>query len=328
MVCPALLLVTVLQTPAVQDVEPPAHPVDLRTSPLVELWLEVRMLSEADGLPQDEGLAAAVGAMRALGESLGSALGFGLLEGNLEGAADAEELALAFEDLPEVWRSRDGAEVVLRAPCIAAAAAVAEVEPRWRETQWPAREKALEEAEARIRAALDDRGPALYARLHQTLGLRIEGVAIPVYLVTTAPWPGAFTHRRFGGGGISFVAVEDGLSDLVEAVVHETIHALDIETPGPESLLVELRRELAAAGMQPRATRDWVHTLFFLEAGACIRTLLDPEHVDYGDRTTLYARSRPAVDVERPLWMAYTAGELERAELVAAIVAAATADEE
>ena len=47
--------------------------------------------------------------------------------------------------------------------------------------------------------------------------------------------------------------------------MHETIHALDIETPGPESLLVELRRELAAVGVEPRATRDWVHTLFFQE---------------------------------------------------------------
>jgi len=329
---PALIFVAVLQAPSVQGGGPPpssrGHPLELRTSPLVELWLEVRQLSEADGLPEDEDLAAAVEAMRALGEALGSAVGFGLLEGNLEGAADAEELALAFEDLPEVWRSRSGAEIVLREPCLAAAAAVAVVEPRWRENEWPARAKLLAAAEARLGAVLDEHGPAIYARLHATLGLRIEGVQIRVYLVTRAPWPGAFTHRRHGGGSISFVAVEDDLPALAEVVVHETIHALDLETPGPESLLVELRRALVAAGLEPRATRDWTHTLFFLEAGACIRELLDSEHVDYGERTTLYARSKPAVDVERPLWRAYTAGELERAELILSIVAAATEDGE
>ena len=43
----------------------------------------------------------------------------------LGSAAHAEELAAAFEHLPEVWRSRSGTEIVLREPCLAAAAAVA-----------------------------------------------------------------------------------------------------------------------------------------------------------------------------------------------------------
>lgn len=321
----ALLLVSGLQEPAALEVASPAHPIELRASPLVELWLEVRLLSEAEGLPEDEGLAAAVEAMRALGAALGNAAGFGLVEGNLEEAGDAEELALAFEDLPEVWRSRSGTEVVLREACVAAAAAVAEIEPSWRETEWPARAAALAQAQAELATTLDEHGPAIYTRLHATLGLKVEGARIPVYLVTRAPWPGAFTHRRHGGGGVSFVAVEDDLPSLTEAVVHETIHALDIATPGPESLLTELRQELAAAGVDSRASRDWPHTLFFFAAGDCVRSFVEPEHVDYGDRTTLYARSQPAAEVERPLWKAYVAGELEREELVADIVAAATA---
>ena len=313
---PALLLL-----PAVQGGEVASHPIELRSSPLVELWLEVRLLSESSGLPEDEDWAAAVEAMRALGGSLGRDMGFGPVEGNLVGVADAEELALAFEELPETLRSRGGAEVAFRRPCIEAAVAVAAIEERWWDEQWPAREEALAAAKARLEVTLEDKGAAIYARLHRTLGLRVREVEIPVYLVTAAPWPGAFTHRRYGGGGVSFVALEDELSDLVEEVVHETIHALDIATPGPESLLVELRQGLAAANIEAQDAHDWVHTLFFLEAGSCVRALIDPDHIDYGDRTTLYARSRPAVDVERPLWEAWTTGELEREQLVSAIVA-------
>jgi len=325
-----LLAPLLLAVPAVPQSKAPAHPLELHTSPLVELWLDVRRLSEADGLPEDDALAAAVEAMRALGQSLGQVpgAGFGLVEGNLEGAEDAEELALAFEDLPEVWRSRSGAQVVLREPCLAVAAAVAVIEPSWRDTEWPAREAALIEAQAELTKTLDAHGAAIYGRLHETLGLTVEGARIPVYLVTQAPWPGAFTLRRHGGGGISFVAIEEDLPSFTEAVVHESIHALDIGTPGPESLLTELRQELAAAGLDARAARDWPHTLFFFAAGDCVRTFVDPAHVDYGDRTTLYARSQPAADLERPLWKAYVAGKLGRPELVAAILTAATEDEE
>ena len=305
---------------SMQGGETVRHPIELRTSPLVELWLEVRLLSESGELPEDADWAAAVESMQSLGEALGREMGFGPVEGNLVGVADAEELALAFEELPETLHLRGGGEVAFRHPCIEAAVAVAAIEERWREEEWPRREKSLAEAEARLSALLEEKGSAIYARLHETLGLRVRDVDVPVYLVTAAPWPGAFTHRRYGGGGVSFVALEDKLSDLVEEVVHETIHALDLETPGSESLLVELRRELAAAKIEAQAVHDWVHTLFFLEAASCVRDLIDPEHVDYGDRTTLYARSRPAIDVERPLWKAWTAGEIERSELVADIV--------
>lgn len=289
-----------------QDAAPRPSPVEIHTAPLVELWLEVRALAEAEGEPADSQTAAAVAAMRALGEALGPAAGFGLVEGNLVGAEDGAALRAAFAALPETRRGRDGSEVVLRAPCVAAAAALAALEPRWRAERWPERETALAAAEGRLQAALDAHGDALYARLARTLGLASEGVAIPVYLVTKAPWPGAFTHRRFGGGAVSFVSIEDDLSDLVEALLHETIHALDVSAP-EGSLLEELRGALAKADVAPRPAHDWVHTLFFLEAGAAVRAELDPEHVDYGERTSLYARSQPmagpGVSMERAMLM-------------------------
>lgn len=321
---PGLLLCVGLHLPLSVE-PPPGHPVELRVAPVVELWLTVRTLSEQEGLPEDAQLATAVTAMRALGEALGTASGFGLVEGNLVDVADGAALVRAFGELPETWRSRGGEELRLRAPCVAAASAVAALEPRWREEQWPERETLLLSWRERLARAFDEHGPAIYARLRETLGLSAEQGSIPVYLVTSAPWPGAFTHRRRGGGGVCFVAIEEPLPDLVEAVVHETVHALDLSTPGPGSLLVELRQALGDAGVPPRAVHDWAHTLFFLEAGACVRAVVDPEHVDYGDRTTLYARSRPQVDVERPLWAAYVAGEMERPALIAAIVEAADA---
>lgn len=319
------MLVAALLLAAVQTPSPPGSRFELRSAPLVDLWLEVRALAEAEGAPGDETLVPAVAAMRALERALGAG-NFGMIEANLEDCADAEALAAAFADLPERTTLREGGpEVELRAPAVRAAAAVAEIEPRWRAEAWPAREKEIALVMIRLRERLDaEREAAIFKRLAANLGVRIDDVRVPVYLVTRAPWPGAFTHRRIGGGGITFVGIEEDVPyELLETVVHESIHTLDLLTPDNRSLLVELRQRLSAAGVDPRTARSWVHGLFFYEAAACVRAFYDPDYVDYGERRGVYARLRDVCETEAPLWEAYTTGLIDRDRVVAAILEAA-----
>jgi len=310
----------------------PALDLDLCVSPLTDLWFELRARGEAPPPNEEDLLTPAVAAMRTLGEELGSALAFGFLEGLLDGAADASRLRARMErELPELQTLRvpgGTRQVELRSLGLAVADALVEVEPRWRAEHWPARRNRLERRRLELEARLASQaGREALHHFYSTLGFATDGLRVPIYLTVHAGWPGGVTHfRQPGETGVSFVSLEQrGNGLILETVLHESIHALDVLRRGGTDMIDTLEARLTAAGLEPRAARAWVHTLFFVHAGDTVRSFLDPDHVDYGDAEAYYPKVGEIAEIERALWSDLRSGAVDREELIEALVEAASA---
>lgn len=129
-----------------------------------------------------------------------------------------------------------------------------------------------------------------------------------------------------------FVALTDHQdSQLLESVIHETLHVLDDSTRGESSVFNELQAALREAGL-PRdhsLRHDVPHTVMFVQAAETVRRMLVSDHVDYGDiemwgRPGLYARQPKITAAVRPVWRAYLDGEIDRAEAVRRMVEGVT----
>lgn len=329
MLLPLLLSVPLASPAAPGDDAAHAYRLDVRVSPIVDLYCELRVLAaDPSALSVDDPRAPAVAAIRALDRELGPLfLGWGLVEGGLAEAHSGADLAAAFGALPESWELRDGRSIALRAPALAIAAEIAALEPAWRRDVWPERLAELMDAATRLRAAVESRPEAL-SDFAAAMELAPAGAVVPVLLVSDATAPGAFTYRRPGGGGLCFVGVRAHPgSQLLETALHESLHALEVQLGDDPSLLTKLRDALTAAGLGERdpALRNVPHTLYFLHAADTVRRHFDPEHEDYGDVASYYEKVAPVAEYERPLWEAYRSGELDADALVAQLVEAALA---
>ncbi len=305
-------------------VETPASThLDVRIHPLVELNAWVRSLAAGGSETADlEGLAAAIAAAKALQVKLQSPLMFGLVEPLLEDCEDAGELERKLGDLPEESPSLPR-NLRIRDEAIALAGALADVEESFNEDLWPERKKALEERIHEYRDQLAPRERECFKTLTSDLGMKDPGVRIPLYLVTTYPFPGAITFRREGGGGICFVATgpHPG-SQLFETMLHESLHALDVSTQGQDHAFQRLRRLLEDKGLSPRDRRyrDVPHHLMFVEAAEVVRRRVCADHVHYGDLTDYYQKTSPDSRIVREHWLKFLDGELEREDALSGMI--------
>lgn len=302
--------------------------LDVRINPLVDLhYLVRRSIDTPAEMPQIAGFAEAVDAARAVQTKLGSPLYWGFLEGILAEQQTVAGLTEAFGLLPVTKQLRTGRTVPLREIALRYAEALVSVESPFGETVWPQHQAILATAAQRLADVLAPREAECLHYIMQHIGMTDPLDAIPVYLVSTAPFPGGFTHRRRGGGGVCFVSVENhGDALLCEIVLHETLHALEVATEGQPTALRQLRLQLREAGLGPndRALRDVPHTVIFVQAAETVRRLLDPTHQHYGEICGYYAKVPAAVHAVIPAWQAYLDGKLSRSQAVERIVAEAT----
>ena len=318
-----VLAVLILFIAALAFAEPAPPPLDLRINPLMDLHYWVRKLgSEKGELPVVEGLPAAVAAARQAGQSLGDVQLWGILDGSFTEASSPAELAHVATQVPESFTLRDGKTTIpLRQDLASLAAGYQGVEKGFLATVWPKHREMAERAAAALRKELFPKAAEVYADVSRHLGLPAPKAPIPVYLVGAAPFPGAFTMRS-QSGPFSVVALEgEPDSQWVEIVVHETIHALDVQA-GEGSVLAELRRRLGQVpGADPQAVHDFVHTVMFVQAAGSVRRVLDSGHKDYGDVKGYYTRVGRAATVVVPAWREYLDGKIDREAALARIVA-------
>jgi hypothetical protein len=321
----ALVAFTACKTAAPRKAAPPAPTLDLRVNPLMDLHYWVRRLgAERSELPAVEGLPEAVTATRQAGASLGDVGLWGVLVGSFTEATTVDELARVATEVPETLTLRDGRTIPIRQNLANLAVAYRPLEPIFLASVWPQHRQVAERAAATLRQQLLSKIAQVYADLSRHLGAPPPSEPVPVYLVATAPSPGAFSMLS-QEGPFSVVALEgEPDSQWVEIVVHELIHGLDAKA-GEGSVLGDLRARLEKVpGASPREVHDFVHTVMFVQAAGTVRRILDPSHRDYGDVKAYYARVGRAAEVVVPAWRSYLDGKMDREAAVEKIVAGFT----
>ncbi len=104
---------------------------------------------------------------------------------------------------------------------------------------------------------------------------------------------GGLTGQRLDGRPICFVATTPHAgSTLAEAVVHEALHALDLQCSDDASLVEQLRNE-------PWHGSQLWHVPFFLAAGESVRRFVSSSHEDYGVTHGYYAKVPQELDALR-----------------------------
>ena len=299
----------------------------LRIVPHVEMYYLVRYRAAAPpGAAIEPELGEAVAAARRIQEFFGTFGGWGAVDTLFLGAEKLADVRGMAEQVDDPYRLRDGREVALREPLLELVSALERREPVFLERFWPQREAKLDAALQELgRRFLPVHRRAL-AFMMQSLGIADPGVEAPVFLVTEANSPGAFTFYLRGGAPACVVRVEGGVdTQLFESILHEATHVLDMASDGDASVFVTLREKLQARGVaaEDRRLHDVPHTLMFVQAGETVRRFYDPRHVDYGAATTLYARSEPIASIELEVWHAHLAGRLDRDEALELIVESA-----
>jgi len=322
LVPPALALLCATSGPFRAPQEKAPTRIEFHESEAVDLWFHVRAVAGSRATPI-EALAPAVEAAQELHRALArDALAWGAVEGLLPGAERASDIVAAFVRAPESIELPGGAKAPVRAGAQKLAAALAQAEPAFAET-WKEHALRTRAARERWQATVGPKERELIAFHLASLGMRDPNLAIPVYLVADASWPGAVTHLDEAGRGVCFVAVDTEPGSLLfETVLHEATHALDVAT-NDDSALGALRKKLEAAGHGPRDKlyHDLPHALMFVQAAESVRRVIDPAHVDYGESEKVYERMGASAEAVRGFWHDHLDGHLTLDQALDGIVA-------
>jgi hypothetical protein len=296
----------------------------LRIVPHVDMYYLVRYRAAAPpGVAIEPELGEAVTAARRIQEFFGTFGGWGPVDTLFIGADRLADVRAAAAAVDDPFELRDGRQVDLRTPVLDLVAALERLEPAFLERSWPERRAALDTAMQQLEQRFLPAHRQALAFMLQSLGIADPELEAPVFLVQEANAPGAFTFYLRGGAPACVVRIDEGVNtQLFETVLHEATHVLDMASDEHASVFVTLREllERRGVGSDDRRIHDVPHTLMFVQAGETVRRFYDPQHVDYGATTTLYARSEPIASIELEIWHEHLAGKLARDEALARIV--------
>ena len=295
--------------------------LEFRVSPFVDLYFFVYKLSSApEHSPGIDGFAQSVEAARQtpITTTLQDLVLF-----QAENAAVAEKL---FAQFPETYKTSKGEVIDLRRRAVHLAKSLGVVEKPFIEKIWPEHKLLIEKAAARIELALGPKELDCFNYLTRHLGMENAERVVPVYLVAQTPWPGGFTMwGKDPSRGVCVLSVTayQG-SPLIAAILHEAIHALDLETKGKGNVLVELRDRLLKAGFAADdvVVRHGPHMLVFIHSSEAVRRYVDSSYQPYSEGVFIRQGLQPIVKVELPLWTAYLDGKISRDEALKQMVGA------
>ena len=293
--------------------------LEFRVAPFADLFFYVYRFSSSTETPPDiEGLAQAIDSARQipLAQTLAVQVTF-----ELENATAAKT---AFEQFPETFKTSKGETVALRQKAAPLGRSLVAFEKTFNEKLWPQHKTQLEEAAKKLERTLGPKEYEAFDYFTRHLGMDDAAATVPVYLVVETPWPGGFTmwgKDATRGVCVISVATFNG-AQLFTAVMHEAIHALDLETKGNGNVLVELRNRLLKAGFKEDdlAVRHGPHMLVFIQSSETVKRLLDPSFQPYAEGVFTRPGLQPLVKAELPSWTAYLDGKITRQQALDQIV--------
>ncbi len=304
----------------------PSRRLDVRVNHLTALSNLIRKYSTStDELPKDlDSFAQTVNLARQVSKEFGgwNSPAWSAIEiafSKLDSTSAAFKVA---GELPESITSRRGTKIPLRDGARRYADALMQVEGFYLKNIWPEHRAIIQEAEKYITQKFAPKEKEVFAYFTANLGIEDVQSQVPVFLVPAAPWPGGFTLWH-SDERIIVISVEDHKgSTLLETLLHEAIHALDVESKGKNNVLVEVHNRLLKAGLtdQDQAVRHGPHWLVFIQAGETVRRFLDISHQHYGQELYIRLQRMSRSDV-LAIWTAFLDGKLSRTDAVNEIVA-------
>jgi hypothetical protein len=298
--------------------------IDVRINHLIDLDYMVHKYaaSKSEAPNKVEGFEDLVNVVRQSQTEFGA--GLAAIHSVLITCKTASEAMDKFSQLPEFITTRKGTQVNIREGAIRYARALNTFEPAFLKDIWPQHKLVVERAADYITKNFDPKEQECFDYLIKRLGMEDSVYQAPIYLVAEGPWPGGFTFwdRTRKGACVISVEVNQG-SALFETILHEAIHALDIETKGDGNALAEIERGLLKSGLSESdlAVRHGPHLLVFIQSAETVKRLIDPSHRAYGEgENGVYARLQALSDIELPVWIAYLDGKITREDAVNRIV--------
>ena len=289
-----------------------AKRIEWRVRPFTDLYFFVYKRSNPAAEPVDiEGFPRAVAAAREV--SLYST-SIELVAFQSENATQAEK---AFAQFPETYKLKTGQDIRLREKAVSLAQSLAPIEKPFLEKIWPQHKRLIEEAIAKVELTFGPKEQECFDYFIRHLGMEKSELVVPVYVVAEAS-PGAFTlwgkDEKRGVCVISITALQG--SYLIDAILHESIHALDLETKGEGNVIVELQRRLLKAGFaaDDLVVRHGPHMLVFIQSVETVRRHIDPTYEPYDKGVFIRPAIAPLLKVERPIWTSYLDGKISRDE--------------
>jgi len=303
--------------------------LDVRINHLVDLSNMIRKYATSKSEPPTniDGFNEAVIIARELNAEFGGWVGptWAIMEIALTECKSTTEALQAFSQLPESYTSRKGTKIQLREAALRYAKALNVVEASYLKDVWPQHRVSIERAATMIAKVFAPNEKECFAFFTKNLGMEDMRSLVPVYLVAESPWPGGFTIRHDVKDATRHVIVVISVEahqgpNLFETLLHEAIHALDLETKG-RNVLTEIHNRLLKAGLSDndQAVRHGAHWLVFIQAGETVRRLLDPSHQHYGKELYTRLQRISKVDV-RAIWIAHLDGKISREDALDQIV--------
>ena len=286
--------------------------LEFRVRPFADLYFYVyRYSSSTEKPPEIEGLTQAIESARQipLVLTLANQVTF-----ELENATAADT---AFKQFPETFKTSKGETVALREKAAPLGRSLIAFEKSFNDKLWPQHKVRLDEAAQKLERTLGAKEQEAFDYFTQHLGMAAAAeTTVPIYLVVETPWPGGFTmwgKDETRGVCVISVAAYDG-PQLFTAVLHEAIHALDLETKGNGNVLVELRARLLKAGFKEDdlVVRHGPHMLVFIQSSETVKRFLDPSYQPYSEGIFTRPGLQPLIKAELPSWTAYLDGKVTR----------------
>lgn len=279
---PPVLVAPLEEAPSAETLTADDARIGLRRSLVADayFWVKAKVLEgETPGPFRD-----AIVAMQELRAELGpDASQWEELELPLGTASRASDLVASYGELPETIEI-GGRAVALRDKALRLARALQGSEGAYRRGPHLESDAAVGRASRDLAARLVPEEPAILRAIEDEMGLgAIAGIDRPIVvtLVADAPYQGTFAGDERGDRIACFVRVR-GLEGaaLVEAVLTESLHALDEITVKAPSAMNMLRAELGRRGLDasdPNVEMA-VNTVTFAEAASLVRRFVDAKH--------------------------------------------------